>query len=67
MVDYAKSAAPAAGFDQVRIPGEPERECMTERSTKGIPIDPGSWQDILTAAAKAGMDEERIRSLISGQ
>lgn len=64
MVDYAKSAAPAEGFDRVRIPGEPEIEAMAERSANGIPIDDNSWQALLDAARQAGMGEDEIRDAV---
>ena len=60
MVDYVKGAAPAPGFDHVRIPGEPEREAAAERSVNGIPIDDNSWQALLEAARQAGMGEDEI-------
>lgn len=63
VVDYVKSAAPASGFDRVRIAGEPERESMAERSQNGIPIDDNSWRTILAAAAQAGMAEREIEEL----
>ena len=63
MVDYLHSATPAAGVDRVRVPGEPEREAMAERSANGIPIDDNSWNGILQAAQAAGLSEEEIASL----
>ena len=60
MVDYVKGAAPAPGFGHVRIPGEPEREALAERSADGIPIDDNSWQALLEAARQAGMGEDEI-------
>lgn len=60
MVDYLHSTTPAAGVDQVRVPGDPERESVAARSGEGIPIDENSWNGILKAAAAAGMSEAEI-------
>jgi uncharacterized oxidoreductase len=53
--DWIKASKPAPGIDKVRIPGEPELEHRTVRAATGIPIDPKSLDDILTAAAEAGV------------
>ncbi len=63
MVSYLKSAAPAPGFDRVRVPGEPELESAAARRADGIPIDDNSWQELLKAAAAAGLPEKRISEL----
>lgn len=55
MADWMHTAEPAAGYDRVRLPGEPERETMAERATNGIPIDDQSWQTICGAAERAGV------------
>ena len=63
MEDWLHSTEPAVDFDRVRLPGEPERESMADRLANGIPIDEQSWQSIVTAAQKAGIDEATIKSL----
>ena len=63
MVAYLKSAVPSPGFDRVRVPGEPELESAAARREDGIPIDGHSWQQLLKAAAVAGLSEERIGEL----
>ena len=65
MVAYLKSAAPSPGFDRVRVPGEPELESAAKRRVDGIPIDGNSWQELLKAAAAAGLLEGRISELTS--
>lgn len=40
LVAYIKSSPPAAGFDEVLVPGEPEFRTLRRRSIEGIPIDP---------------------------
>jgi uncharacterized oxidoreductase len=63
MVDYLHSTTPAEGIDQVRVPGDPERESLAERSTEGIPIDDNSWNGILKAARTAGVSDADISAL----
>jgi uncharacterized oxidoreductase len=63
MVAYLHSTAPAAGFDRVRVPGEPEIESVEERSANGIPIDENSWAEIVKSAEVAGIDSAEIAAL----
>ena len=63
MIDYLHSAAPAAGTDKVRVPGEPERESRERRIHSGIPIDGGSWKAINDAARAAGLGEDEIAAV----
>ncbi len=60
MVDYLHETQPAKGADRVRIPGEPEREAMAERSVNGIPLDDRTWSELVDAAKSAGMDVAEI-------
>ena len=39
LVQWVKSSETMQGFDEVLVPGEPERRATLERSTQGIPID----------------------------
>ncbi|MNC99711.1 putative dehydrogenase [compost metagenome] len=49
----------------MRIAGEPERESRARRSREGIPVDDNTWEEIVAAAAKLGLDratvEKRVR------
>jgi uncharacterized oxidoreductase len=63
MVDYLHSTTPAEGVDQVRVPGDPERETLAARSAEGIPIDDNSWKGILKAAEIAGLSGQEVESL----
>lgn len=45
----------AEGFDKVRLAGEPEREWKAKRLKDGVPVDPTTWGDILTAAERVGL------------
>ena len=65
MVDYLHSTTPAEGVDKVRIPGEPEREALAERTANGITIDDNSWTGIINAAVTAGLSAAEVESLTS--
>jgi len=62
-VDHVKSAAPAAGIDKVRVPGEPELERMEARRRNGVELPEDVWSSILEAADKAGLSREEARSI----
>lgn len=44
------------GFDEVLLPGEPERRTEAERRANGIPIDETTWSQLVEVAAKYGVD-----------
>lgn len=61
--DWIRASPPAPDIDKVRIPGEPELENRAARSTSGIPLDPKSLDDILAAAAAAGVPEGALAEI----
>lgn len=48
-------APPAAGFDEVLLPGDPERRAREQRLQHGIPIPQPTWESILALAAQANV------------
>ncbi len=50
-----KGCAPAAGFREVLLPGEPERRTEKKRRLEGIPIDEETWHQVTEAAASLGV------------
>jgi uncharacterized oxidoreductase len=46
-----KSTPPAANFDEVLLPGEPEERNAEQRRREGIPIDETTWNQLVEAAA----------------
>jgi len=60
MVSYLQACPPATGHDRVRVPGEPEQECLAQRQRTGIPIDRSSWSSICKAALKAEFPQREI-------
>ena len=55
-VDWVKASPPRAGFEPVRLAGEPERESRARRVAQGVPVDGTTWGEILDAAGKLGVD-----------
>ena len=41
------------------IAGEPERAHRARRTAEGVPVDATTWQEILAAATKLGVDCRR--------
>lgn len=52
LVTIMKSSAPAKDYDEVLMPGEPEKRIESERLKSGIPIPDGNWKDLLDAASR---------------
>jgi uncharacterized oxidoreductase len=63
MVAYLHGTTPAAGFDRVRVPGDPERESLRARQRDGIAIDENSWAGIVESARVAGLTDAEVRRL----
>ncbi len=58
--DWVTASPPRAGFDRVRLAGEPEREYRAKRSAQGVPVDSTTWQEILDAARNLGVDPATV-------
>jgi hydroxycarboxylate dehydrogenase B len=52
---HVKSARPAPGFNEVLVPGEPERRYAEKRVRDGIEVDETTWRDIRAAAESIGI------------
>jgi len=50
-----KANPPAAGFEEVLLPGEPEQRSAAKRSAEGIPIDEGTWNQMVDKAQEFGL------------
>ena len=55
MLQRIKESQPAAGFDEVLLPGEPEARTHAERAWNGIPIPEQTWQKLLELASGLGV------------
>ena len=62
-VAWHTGSPPADGVAKVKIAGEPEREWKKQRLDQGIPVDPNTWQEIVDAGAKVGLEQTLIEKL----
>lgn len=51
-----KSAAPASGYQEVLVAGDPEWRVEAERRKSGIPLGDGTWQALAETAARLGVE-----------
>lgn len=63
MIDYIRGTPPALGNDRTRLPGDPERETRAQRLRDGIPVDDGTWRDMLRAAESVGLSEAELTAI----
>jgi uncharacterized oxidoreductase len=52
---YIKSSAPAPGYREVLLPGEPDHTRRAQRMRDGIPVDGALWDQIRAAAGSLGV------------
>jgi len=50
-----KSSAPAPGYDEVLLAGEPEWRTEEKRRRDGIPVPVGLWEVLSAVASKHGV------------
>ena len=55
LVGMVKQTAPAKGYDEVLVAGEPEWRCEVRRRREGIPLSAGVWQHLCDAAMPLGV------------
>jgi LDH2 family malate/lactate/ureidoglycolate dehydrogenase len=55
LVNTVKSAAPAKGYHEVMVAGDPEWRAEAERRQNGIPLGAGTWGSLVNIAAKLGI------------
>ncbi|NPV09510.1 MAG: Ldh family oxidoreductase [Anaerolineae bacterium] len=61
LVASLRSCAPAAGFSEVLIPGEPERRTEVLRRKQGIPIDEETWHQLTEVAGELHVPVPPVR------
>ena len=64
-IAWALASPPAAGSAGVQLPGDPERATRAERLRHGIAVDAVTWQEIVAAGAKVGVDAASLQTLAS--
>jgi len=60
-VSYFKNTKPAAGTDEVLIPGDPEAKMRSERTQNGVPLPDDTWAAIVNTAREVGVSEVSIQ------
>src|SRR5262249_39881289 len=55
LVTMMKSSAPAPGFSEVLVAGDPEWRTEAERRAHGIPIEEGNWKTLCGSGEKVGV------------
>ncbi len=55
LVNTVKSAAPAKGYHEVMVAGDPEWRAEAERRQNGIPLGDGTWHCLTETAARLGV------------
>ena len=55
MVDRIKSTPLAPGFSAVLLPGEPEQQSAAQRRANGLPLDDGTWAQMVAEAERLGV------------
>lgn len=63
-VDWVRASPPREGFEAVRIAGEPERETKAQRLRDGVPVDTTTWQQILEAGDKLGVNRASVQAAV---
>jgi hydroxycarboxylate dehydrogenase B len=65
-IEWVKASPAREGFGPVRVAGEPEREARAQRTAHGIAVDAATWNEILDAAGKLGVNPASV-SAAAGQ
>ena len=60
LVGMVKQTAPAKGYEEVMVAGEPEWRAEEVRKREGIPLDAGVWQHLCTAAESLSVSVPRV-------
>jgi len=67
LVETVKSAAPAAGYDEVLVAGDPEWRAEETRLREGIPIPDGVWKALVADAARLGVDVPLVGAVAANE
>ena len=59
-IEWVQASPPREGFEPVCIAGDPERAWRAQRTAEGVPVDATTWQEILAAATKLGVDAAAV-------
>jgi LDH2 family malate/lactate/ureidoglycolate dehydrogenase len=62
LVEMMKSSAPATGYDEVLVAGEPEWRNAEKRRRSGIPLSEGVWKTLTDTAESLGVRTPDVRT-----
>jgi uncharacterized oxidoreductase len=62
---HIRSSRTAPGFDEVMLPGEPERRTAQQRTDAGSPVDETTWREIREAATSLGITDAEIDRIVA--
>lgn len=60
LVRAEKSLPTQPGVDEVLVPGDPQQRTLEERSARGIPLPPGTWDKIVASAQRHGLEPPAV-------
>jgi uncharacterized oxidoreductase len=61
---HIRSSRVAPGFDEILLPGEPEKRAAEARRRDGIMVDDTTWRDVCAAAGSLGITEAEIAQAV---
>ena len=61
-LEWVKASPAREGFDEVKVAGDPERATRARRTEHGIPVDRVTWNEILSAAEKLGVNPATVNA-----
>lgn len=64
LISYVKESALQDPEQPVLVAGDPERLSLKERQTKGIPLDPVTWSQIIEAGESVGLEKAILESIV---
>ncbi len=59
-LDWVRSARPTDAGGEILLPGDVERRTERERRRSGVPLADETWQSLLAAAARVGLEAGQI-------
>lgn len=62
--DFIKQKSPAAGVQEVLMPGEPEIISRQHRTDHGIPVDEATIRQILDTGSSFGLDANHLQGIL---
>jgi hydroxycarboxylate dehydrogenase B len=65
-IDWVQASPPREGQAPVQVAGDAERAHLAERTALGVPVDATTWQEILSAATRLGVDPQTVQNTANG-